>query len=293
MGNVLNPKFDLHVHTTASDGSLDAMQIIAEAKRIGLKTIAITDHDTIGNLKLCIEEGAKNGIRVIPGVEMSAEVSSGKMHILGFGINPDDEEFNKVMEMLREARMTRNLNIIETLNVGFDIHITFDDVKKHAKGQTIGKPHIAAAIVDYGYASNVQDAFDKYLNSKKLDKIDRKKLPPKSCIELINKAGGIAVLAHPTSLKLSDDDLFKKFKELKNYGLVGIEAYHSNISSKKSEIYKKMATELGLVISCGSDFHGLDIKNDVELGRGKADNIPTNDESIVKGIIEAIENNKK
>lgn len=291
MESDLNPKFDLHVHTTASDGVLNAKQIIEKAKLIGLKTIAITDHDTIGNVKMCIEEGAKNGIRVITGVELSAEVADGEMHILGYGINPDNEEFNQVMELLRNAREERNRNIVEALNI-CGVMITYEDVVKKAQGLTIGKPHIAAAIVEKGYASNVTEAFVKFLTSKKLKKISRKKLPPKSCIELINRAGGIAILAHPKSLGLSEANTIKKIKELKNYGLSGIEAYHSGNSLKESKTYKKIADELGLLITCGSDFHGIYDKKE-ELGRGIANNLPTYDESIVNRIIEAIEKNRK
>ena len=216
-------KFDLHVHTTASDGCLNAKQIIAEAKRIGLTTIAITDHDTIGNVKECIEEGKKNGIRVIPGIELSATTDSGKMHILGFGIDPDNTEFNMVMKMLRDAREERNKNIIEAMKCIFDIEITMENVKKHAQGDSVGKPHIAAAIVESGYCDNIETAFKKILGSRKLESIERKKLPPKTCIELIHKAGGLAFLAHPKSLKLSQDNTFAKIKQLKTYGLDGIE----------------------------------------------------------------------
>ena len=281
-------KFDLHVHTIASDGSLNAKQIIAEAKRIGLTTIAITDHDTIGNLKECMAEGEKNGIRVIPGVELSAEIDTGKMHILGYGIDPDNIEFNAVMKMLRDAREVRNDNIITALNQLFDINIKIEDVRKFAKGETIGKPHIAAAIVAKGYCDDIEYAFKKFLGSRKLENIDRKKLPARSCIELIKRAGGIAFLAHPNSLKLPKDNTFSKIKELKGYGLAGVEAYHSNHTIKQCETYKKMAEELGLMISCGSDFHGPEVKKDIKLGLGINDNLPTDNDEIANTILKAL-----
>ena len=282
------PKFDLHVHTTASDGSFNAKQIVAEAKRIGLTTMAITDHDTIGNVKECIEEGEKNGIRIIPGVELSAEIDKGKMHILGYGINHDNKDFNEVMKLLRDARENRNKNIIEALKYLFKIEINIDDVKKFAKGESIGKPHIAAAIVEKGYCSDIETTFSKILGRKDIDSIERKKLPPKSCIELIKKAGGIAFLAHPYSLKLTNEKTFAKIKELKEYGLAGIEAYHSNCTPNQSATYVKMAKELGLMISCGSDFHGPEIKKDVKLGYGNNENLPTDNEEIVNEILKAL-----
>jgi len=283
-----SPKFDLHVHTTASDGSLNAKQIIAEAKRIGLTTIAITDHDTIGNLNECLLEGEKNGIRVIPGIELSAEIDSGKMHILGYGINTDNAEFNTVMKMLRDAREVRNNNIIDALNQLFHMDIQIEDIRKFAKGETIGKPHIAAAIVEKGYCNDIEYAFHKFIGSKKLKGIDRKKLPPRSCIELIERAGGIAFLAHPNSLKLPNDKTFAKIKELKSYGLAGIEAYHSSHSQKQCEAYKTMANELGLMVSCGSDFHGPEVKKDIKLGFGLCGNLPTDNEEIVNPILKAL-----
>lgn len=288
METTKTPKFDLHVHTTASDGSMNSKQIVAEAKRIGLTTMAITDHDTIGNVKECIEEGRKNGIRIIPGIEMSAEIDKGKMHILGYGIDPDNEEFNIEMKKLRDGRETRNNTIIERLKELYNVEISIEDVKKHAKGETIAKPHIAAAIVEKGYCPDVKTTFAKILGNDDIDSIERKKLSPRECIELIKKAGGIAFLAHPYSLKLSDEETFAKIKELQTFGLSGVEAYHSSHTPKQSDAYLKMARELGLMISCGSDFHGLDVKNDVMLGLGTNGNIPTDNEEILAPILKAL-----
>ena len=221
-------------------------------------------------------------------VELSAEVDSGKMHILGYGIDPDNNEFNIVMKMLREARAERNKNIIEALKCLFKIEISLDDVKKYAKGDTVGKPHIAAAIVEKGYCSDIETVFKKILGKKCLDGIERKKLPPRTCIELINKAGGIAFLAHPNSLKLTNEKTFAKIKELQRYGLVGIEAYHSSLSQAQNNTYVKMAKELGLMISCGSDFHGPEVKKDVKLGTGINGNLPTYNEEIIAPLLKAL-----
>lgn len=282
------PKFDLHVHTTASDGSLNAQQIVSEAKRLGIKTMAITDHDTIGNVNDCIAEGKKQEVRIIPGIELSAEIDKGKMHILGFGIDTSNEEFKTIMKMLRVEREVRNANIIDALKHLFGIEIQIQDVRKFAKGETIGKPHIAAAIVEKGYCNDIEQAFHKFVGSKRLEGIDRKKLPPRSCIELIRRAGGIAFLAHPNSLKLSKQSTFEKIKELKGYGLAGVEAYHSSLSLTQNKSYVKMANELGLMISCGSDFHGPEVKKDVKLGTGINWNLPTDNEEIIAPILKAL-----
>ncbi len=288
-----SPKFDLHVHTTASDGCHDAHEIIVKAKENGLKAIAITDHDTVDNLNECIAEGEKYGIKVIPGIELSAEISEGKMHILGLGINPNDEKFRAMAKEISEGRKSRNIKIVEALRNTYKLKITIEDVKKHALGSSVGKPHIAAALVAHGYATNIQNAFDKYLTKADLDNIERMKLPPEECIKQIHKAGGIAILAHPTSLSNNYITIKERILELISYGLDGIEVYHNSTSTKDRGMLKKIAEEHGLCISCGSDFHGYPVKNDIYLGVGTTSNpIPSHDESILNGILEAIERHK-
>ena len=278
--------FDLHVHTTASDGDLNAREIIEEAKKVGLKQIAITDHDTIGNVKECIRIGKENGILVIPGIEISAEVDIGEMHILGYGFDVNNKELNMVMEFLRQARMDRNRKIIDVLNNGgFGINITLEDVQKHSIGESLGKPHFAKALMEKGVVSSVEEAFsEKYLKHPKISELKRKVLKPNAAINLINKAGGIAVLAHPHTLKLPYQETLEIIRELKSYGLSGVEAYHSNHSSEQAEKYRKMAESEGLIITCGSDYHGPIAKPKIKLGKGIDSNLPTCDESIFRNF---------
>lgn len=278
--------FDLHVHTTASDGDLDAREIIEEAKEVGLKQMAITDHDTIGNVKDCIRIGKENGILVIPGIEISADIDFGEMHILGYGFDVDNKELNMVMEILRQSRMDRNRKIIEVLNSGgFGISITLEDVQKHSSGDSLGKPHFAKALIEKGIVDSVEEAFsERYLKHPEINALKRKALKPKAAIELINRAGGIAVLAHPHTLKLSYEDTYKTIKKLKSYGLAGVEAYHSNHSPEQAEKYRKMAESEGLIITCGSDFHGPIAKPKIKLGGGINYNLPTSDERIFRNF---------
>ena len=274
-------KFDLHVHTTASDGDFDAKQIIEEAKKNGVTKMAITDHDTIGNVKECIREGKKNGILVIPGVELSAEVDKGEMHILGYGFDIKNKEFNEVMAILREARMEKNRRIIEVLRgeeFGFDI--TLEDVQRQSVGESLGRPHFAKALIEKGIVESVPEAFDKYLNQPQIKAIKRKVLKPKAAIELITRAGGVAVLAHPHSLELSTEETYEKIKELKSYGLAGVEAFHSNHSPEQMRAFKEIAEKLSLVVTCGSDYHGPVAKPKIKLGSGIDSNLPTSDERI-------------
>ncbi len=282
----MQPKFDLHVHTTASDGEFNAQEIIQKAKSVGLTTIAITDHDTIGNVANCIYEGEKLGIKVITGVELSAEVTTGKMHILGYGFALNNNNFNNTMEKLREGRIARNNKIIEELNK-LGINITADNLKKHAVGDSVGKPHIAKAIAENNIGINIEEAF-KILGKNEIDKIERYKLPPKECIELITQAGGIAFLAHPNTLH-ADDNLQPIIAELIQYGLKGIEVYHSSHKPEQSALYKQIAERNNLLISCGSDFHGPKIKKDVKLGSGCNNNLPTHNESILNEILKTLQ----
>lgn len=274
--------FDLHVHTTASDGDLDAKEIIEEAKRNGLTKIAITDHDTIGNVRECMRIGKQNGVLVVPGIEISAEVDKGEMHILGYGFDINNKEFNQVMGILREARMERNQKIIEVLNNGnYGMNITLEDVKRQSKGESLGRPHFAKAMVEKGIVNNVREAFtEKYLTSPEIENLKRRVLKPQGAIELINRAGGIAVLAHPHTLKLSDEETYEKIKELKSYGLSGVEAYHSDHSPEQAQKYREFAEKERLIITCGSDFHGPIAKPNIKLGQGINSNLPTNDENI-------------
>ena len=143
-------------------------------------------------------------------------------------------------------------------------------------------------MVKNNYASSIEEAFHKYLSTAKIDKISRKKLPPKTCIELIHMAGGVAVLAHPCSLKIKQVDIHDQVRLLKYYGLDGIEAFHPDLSQKYVSFCRKLAAEFDLIVTCGSDFHGLDVKRDVFLAKGSKDNLPTYDESIVEELINAI-----
>lgn len=272
--------FDLHVHTTASDGELDCKGIIQEAIKNGVTKIAITDHDTVQNVKGCIEEGNRNGVLVIPGIEISAEYSPGQMHILGLGIDIDNKEFNAVMEILRKSREAKNLKTIAVLKEQFGIELSMEEIKKYSVGESLGRPHFAKAMIEKGIVSTVKEAFSNYLAKPCINNIKKNELEPQKAIKLINNAGGVAILAHPISLKLSPEDTYKKILELKSYGLNGIEVYHSDHSSGLAEFYRKIAEKEGLLITCGSDFHGRGIKPEIELGKGINSNLPTDNDEI-------------
>ncbi len=265
---------DLHVHTTASDGEYDPKDVVRMAKENNVTTIAIADHDTVTGLDEAIEEGKRVGVEVIPAIELNAKVEKGKMHILGYYINYKDINFMHAMERLRKDREDRNIKFIEEFHKQ-NVDITLEQVKKYAIGSVIAKPHFARALYDNGYINDIEEAYTNYFNVPPMKNIKRQSISPKLAIELIKKAGGIAVIAHPVTLKIDNDELDKKIKELKLYGLDGIECYN-NIHTKEDIIkLKEIANKNNMLITAGSDFHGLISTPEVIIGRGKNDNIIT------------------
>lgn len=272
--------FDLHIHTRASDGDLDAKAVMAEANKKGIKQLAITDHDTIENIKPCMNEGEKYGILVVPGIEITTQYEGARMHILGYGFDLKNKELHTTMKHIRDDLINRNLKVINILNQ-LNVNITYEDVIKCSDGnENVRRPHIAMAMVKKGYVDSVDDGFNKYLSIPEIAHLERYRLTPKDAIQLIKKAGGIAVLAHPCTLNLSYEDTYYKIKELKTYGLTGVEAYHSKHSPEQAQKYREMAKVENLVVTCGSDFHGKTVRPGVELGTGIDCNLPTDDKSI-------------
>ncbi len=264
---------DLHTHSSASDGSMTPAELVAYAKLKGLAAIALTDHDTVDGVKNALDEGERIGVEVIPGIEISVEYKP-EMHILG--LFPDKDKYVKIKEELnaiKTGRELRNKKIINRLNE-LDVDITEEEVKKLAIGDIVGRPHIARVLVAKGYARSIDDAFDKYLSKEGLAYFKRFELQPKDGIRAIRRAGGIPVLAHPVYLKQTYDQLDKLIPELKEYGLIGIEAYYSEHSNEDTGKFLRLAIKHNLLATGGSDFHGS-FKSGIELGRGRGNlNVP-------------------
>ncbi len=273
--------FDLHLHTTASDGTMGPAELVRYAQEKGLKVIAITDHDTIEGLPEGLQEGKKVGLEVIPGVELSADASSGTMHLLGYYIDPACAELADKLRVLQQARMERNLTMVEKLR-GLGLPIALSEVKAAPEEGQIGRPHFAYTMVQKGYAQNIQDAFDRYLGKGRPAYVEKFRFSPAEAIHFIRKAGGITVLAHPFTLKQAEPEDFEALiRELKEKGLDGIEVYYPEHSDGQKRLYRDMAKKYGLVISAGSDFHGLN-KDAVDLGEGYGDR------KLTYGLIETL-----
>lgn len=271
---------DLHSHTKASDGEKTLEELIDLAISKNISTLAITDHDTVDGLEIAENYAKNKNIKIIPGVELSAHVEKGQMHILGLFVDYKNTKFLEKLNYLKKSRALRNDKFINELNkMGYQI--TMEELKAVSGGKTIGKPHFAKVFLSKNYIKTKNEMFDNFFNKPPLNKYKRDSYSPKDSIKMIKEAGGIAILAHPQTLKLSFDELRDKIKELKSYGLDGLECYHSNQTPEEMIEFNKIANELGLIITKGSDYHGPIVKPLIELGTGINNNIVLNNEDEI------------
>jgi hypothetical protein len=260
-------RLDLHLHTTHSDGSLPPAAVLELAHKAGVTALAITDHDITDGIPEALQAGARLGIEVIPGVEISSRLGASELHILGYFLEWQDPTLNRRMARLRESRHRRNPLIIEKLNaLGLDL--TYDEVRTLAGTESVGRPHIARVLMDKRYVRDAKEAFDRYLAEGKPAYVPRELPEPAEAIAWIREARGIAVLAHPTWVKLNGEGLFKLCERLKTAGLGGIEVHYSTHSPKQTAEFLDIARRLDLLVTGGSDFHGV-TKPDIDVGVGR------------------------
>jgi predicted metal-dependent phosphoesterase TrpH len=272
---------DLHIHSTASDGSYAPAEVVRQAKEGGLAAIALTDHDTVDGLAEAMAAGEQLGLEVIPGVEISAQYPGGTMHILGLFVNYHNGLLDKRLAVLKQARIDRNPQIIAKLN-GLGIPVTMARVQEISGGGQVGRPHIARALMEAGYVSSIQEAFDKYLGYQRAAYVSKFRFPPPEALAMIREANGIPVLAHPFTLGLGSAAALRKLvMELKGLGLAGLEVYYSEHTPEQEALYLKLAKELDLLITGGSDYHG-DNKPEITLG-----NMPSQEKLSYK-LVEAL-----
>lgn len=242
---------DLHIHTTASDGTYSPSEVVKKAKDMGFKAIAITDHDTIDGLEEGKAAGKKLGLEVISGIELNTFIYGKEIHILGYEFDANNKGFLALVESLGRARKKRVNEIISKLNE-LGLNITIDEVvQQNATSSAIGRPHIAQVLVKKGYVSTIREAFDKYIGINCPAYVYRYKLTPQEAVRKIKEANGIPVIAHP--FLIGYDQIIN---ELIPYGLKGIEVYHSDHNQEQSEHYLRLAQKYNLLITGGSDDHG-------------------------------------
>lgn len=255
-------KTDLHIHTYYSDGVFSPEKIVDTAIDVGLQVIALTDHDNVLSYKVANDylkkEGKEDKLQIIQGVEINTLYKNYEIHILGYFMDTENSDFKNLLKIQQHARVKQTKEIISLLAKKEGIKIKFEDIKKQvAEGGSIGRPHIAKAITSAGGTHSIMDAYAKYIHDDSPVYVPRKTVSPQDAVEIIYDAGGIPVIAHPHDLDIAETLI----KELMNYGLRGIEAYHRKHSPACVEYFSSMAEELGLIVTGGSDFHAPNIMN--------------------------------
>ncbi|PLX45205.1 MAG: phosphoesterase [Deltaproteobacteria bacterium] len=276
---------DLHVHTNCSDGTLTPSELVKRAALKEVTTVAITDHDTIAGNAEALEEGARLGVEVIPGVEVSIKIGEVGVHLLGYGLDFTTPRGLAAFNRLALAREERLVRMVSRLNE-LGAPITSKEVKQLAGGEVIGRLHIAKVMVRRGFVPNLQAAFTQYLGKRGLAYVDRERLTPIGAIEVIRGMGGVAVMAHPGVLERELGEFPEEVvKELQELGMGGIESYYSRHSEEQTDAFNELAAKLWLFTTGGSDFHSPN-PDGIELGRGYGDmRVP---ESCLFNLKEAI-----
>lgn len=264
---------DLHAHSNASDGSDSPTEFARLAAAAGLSAVALTDHDTIEGLAEATEEAGRLGVRLIPGCELSCEVARGGLHLVVLFVDATSSPLTDRLGGLQAGRGTRNERIVEVLQAeGFEL--TLDDVSAEAGSGSVGRPHIAAVLLEKGYVSSITEAFDVWLGNGRPAYVERDRLTPAEAIDLAHASGGVSVLAHPFTLDLEPGPLEAFVAELAGAGLDAIEVHYGRCRPDERQSLAALAERLGLCPSGGSDYHGT-YKPDLSLGTGPGDlNVP-------------------
>ncbi|MEM5947830.1 PHP domain-containing protein [Spirochaetia bacterium 38H-sp] len=253
--------FDFHAHSTVSDGELSPEELVAYAAKRKLDLLAVTDHDSYEGIEPAMCAASELGITLIPGIELEVEYDGGEFHLLGLGIDEDCPELLGLIERMREERVRRNNRILDKLDSA-GIPISIEEIA--ARG-VITRPHIANVLVERGLAASVSEAMQEYLIYGKPFYEPKVAASFEEAVSAVHAADGVAVMAHPVTLRLSPEDFINRLRFYKEAGLDGIEAYHTSHRESEAEFFCSVAQSLRLMVSAGSDFHGKGRRN-AELG---------------------------
>ncbi|MBI4379747.1 MAG: PHP domain-containing protein [candidate division NC10 bacterium] len=252
---------DLHAHTTTSDGALLPQELVRLAKARGVSVLAVTDHDTLAGIPSAMAEGARVGLEIVPGVEVTAYVDDLEVHILGHFIHPDDARLTEFLAVSRDDRIERIRRMIDKL-WSLGLPLDAEEILKHAPGASVGRPHLAQAMVRRGYVSSVQEAFDRYLTAGKPAHVERARIPAAEVMSAIKRAGGVPSLAHPGVYRR--DEMIPRLVE---QGLMGLEVHHPDHDADAIFRYERMRLRYGMLAAGGSDYHGAPGLRTSSLGR--------------------------
>ena len=255
-------RVDLHVHSTASDGKLSPEAVVAKAAGLGLKVLALTDHDSIEGIVPALKAAEDfPELKVIPGVEISTDIPEGQAHVLGYYIDFHGHELQAALERFRDSRERRARGMVDKL-AGLGIDIDWERVKEIAGDGAVGRPHIARAMLEKDHINTFGEAFDKYIGQDGPAYVERDKMTPAEAVKLIIQGRGLPVLAHPFTV-INPETLIG---ELKEAGLIGIEAYYKDYSPDETKTLSDWADKYNLIVTGGTDYHGIDDSTEVILG---------------------------
>lgn len=264
-------KGDFHLHSTASDGVHTPTWVMETAARAGVRVLSLTDHDSTEGLAEAGAAAGRLGIRLVPGLEISTDLGKSDVHLLAYGFERTGRQLQDFLAEQREGRLGRTRRIVEILREN-GMPIELSRVLEIAGEATVGRPHVARALVERNYVASVQEAFDLWLGNGKPADVDRKKLEPADAIEMIHDNGGVVFVAHPIFI---GDEYPEAVERLAGWGVDGIETYYKHYDAETVAAHAALAARLGLAASGGSDYHGLGNPDDREIG-----DIPFDDDHI-------------
>lgn len=257
-------RVDLHIHSTASDGTKRPEELVNEAVSKSLAVMSITDHDTLEGIPEGIRAAELGGIEFVPGVELSVDLDEAGLtaHLLGYfpGISPEilldsSSSLGRAIDYVQGGRSRRNPRILEKLSIS-GMHIQMKDVEELSDGDVVGRPHIAQAMLNAGYVGSMKEAFDRFLGKGRPAYVDRDRLPVVEAIEIIRLSGGLPVMAHPGYIEMNDRRLGSFFHRMKDCGLSGVEVFYPTHSASTVRMLVELAERLDLLVTGGTDYHG-------------------------------------
>ena len=255
-------RVDLHVHSTASDGKYSPGEVVAKAAGLGLQAIALTDHDSIEGIVPALKAArAYPELRVIPGVEISTDMPEGQVHVLGYFPDYKSRKLKSALERFRNSREIRARGMVTKL-ITLGVDIDWQRVREIAGEGSVGRPHIAEAMLEKGYINSFNEAFNKYIGHNGPAYVEREKMTPAEAVELILQVKGLPVLAHPYTVGNPKEMI----KELNKAGLIGIEAYYKDYSADETSFLVGLAEKYNLIATGGTDYHGIENTNETMIG---------------------------
>jgi predicted metal-dependent phosphoesterase TrpH len=260
-GTNVDGKIDLHSHSLASDGELEAAEVAARAKAAGVAVWALSDHDTVAGLSEAATAANRHGLRLVPGIELSAFLGAKEIHVLGHFVDPAHPALRRFEDELVVHRRQRMERIVERL-AGLNVKIRVEDIEKWSGGKTIGRPHVARAIMEAGYVGTIKEAFDRFLGEGKPAHVARFRLEVSDAVALVRGAGGTATIAHPGVSRIDA----RSMEKLRQAGVDGLEVHHADHDPGMRERYLRMAESLDMVPTAGSDYHGEHVTPDRHFG---------------------------